>query len=186
MCDCVVAAFKMIEGNQALLQRIVYFVGNLLGLALAIYKCQVMGLLPTHPSDWLAFVEPQQVCAHQCYPVWCIGEATWNKVATSLFLFHTPTKYYRNFHLVGLCLFLTLKLVLYCSELTILNFLLQFECFTSLLSPLVLSCHWIWSSRILAQKKCILLLLKPSNWHEPLTCLCLFLWWTCEKEVCVQ
>ncbi|KAK2162042.1 hypothetical protein NP493_1544g00016 [Ridgeia piscesae] len=52
--------FKMIEGNQALLQRIVYFVGNLLGLALAIYKCQVMGLLPTHPSDWLAFVEPQQ------------------------------------------------------------------------------------------------------------------------------
>ncbi len=51
----------MIEGGQALLQRIVYFVGNLLGLALAIYKCQVMGLLPTHPSDWLAFVEPQQV-----------------------------------------------------------------------------------------------------------------------------
>ena len=35
--------------------------GNLVGLALAVYKCQVMGLLPTHPSDWLAFVEPQQV-----------------------------------------------------------------------------------------------------------------------------
>jgi len=115
VCDCIVAAFKMIEGNQALLQRIVYFVGNLLGLALAIYKCQVMGLLPTHPSDWLAFVEPQQVCARQCCSLWCVRQAAWNKVATSLFLGHKPTKYYWNFHLVGLCLFLALTPVLYCN-----------------------------------------------------------------------
>ena len=51
----------MIEGGQALIQRIVYLFGNLVGLALAVYKCQLMGLLPTHPSDWLAFVEPQSV-----------------------------------------------------------------------------------------------------------------------------
>ena len=51
----------MIDGDYAYLQRVVYFIGNLAGLALAIYKCQVMGLLPTHPSDWLAFVEPQKV-----------------------------------------------------------------------------------------------------------------------------
>lgn len=51
----------MIDGDYALLQRFVYFIGNLAGLGLAIYKCQVMGLLPTHPSDWLAFVEPQKV-----------------------------------------------------------------------------------------------------------------------------
>merc|ERR1712150_38031 len=52
--------FKMIEGNQAAVQKLVYIVGNLGCLALAVYKCQVMGLLPTHQSDWLAFVEPQQ------------------------------------------------------------------------------------------------------------------------------
>ena len=57
----VVSAFKMIEGDHALPQRFTYIVGNLVCLALAIYKCQVMGLLPTHPSDWLAFIEPQQV-----------------------------------------------------------------------------------------------------------------------------
>merc|ERR1712136_426646 len=26
----------------------------------ALYKCQSMGLLPTHSSDWLAFIEPRQ------------------------------------------------------------------------------------------------------------------------------
>lgn len=52
--------FKMIEGKRATVQRIVYALGNVLGVALAVYKCQVMGLLPTHPSDWLAFVEPQK------------------------------------------------------------------------------------------------------------------------------
>lgn len=38
-----------------------FLVGNGLGLALALYKCQAMGLLPTRPSDWLAFVAPPQV-----------------------------------------------------------------------------------------------------------------------------
>ena len=57
----VFLAFKMIEGDQAILQKAVYFLGNLVGVVLAVYKCQVMGLLPTHPSDWLAFVEPQKV-----------------------------------------------------------------------------------------------------------------------------
>ena len=51
----------MIEGSHALPQRFVYLLGNLAGLALALYKCQVMGLLPTYASDWLAFVEPQLV-----------------------------------------------------------------------------------------------------------------------------
>jgi len=52
--------FKLIEGEQHLLQKFIYLLGNLLALALALYKCQSMGLLPTHPSDWLDFVEPQQ------------------------------------------------------------------------------------------------------------------------------
>ncbi|BFZ19440.1 hypothetical protein BsWGS_22479 [Bradybaena similaris] len=52
--------FKSIEGNQAAFQKLVYCFGNLICLALAVYKCQTMGLLPTHASDWLAFVQPQQ------------------------------------------------------------------------------------------------------------------------------
>ncbi|PVD20901.1 hypothetical protein C0Q70_19064 [Pomacea canaliculata] len=52
--------FKSIEGQQAGVQKLVYIIGNLLCLAMAIYKCQTMGLLPTHASDWLAFAQPQQ------------------------------------------------------------------------------------------------------------------------------
>lgn len=46
----------MIEGDQAILMKIVYLIGNCLGVALALYKCQSMGLLPTHDSDWLDFL----------------------------------------------------------------------------------------------------------------------------------
>ncbi|XP_074645423.1 ER membrane protein complex subunit 4-like [Tubulanus polymorphus] len=56
----VQTTFKLIEGNQAIAQKFMYFVGNIAALVLAIYKCQTMGLLPTHPSDWLAFVQPQK------------------------------------------------------------------------------------------------------------------------------
>lgn len=56
------AALKLLESSSArLLQGLVFLVGNGLGLALALYKCQAMGLLPTHASDWLAFVAPPQV-----------------------------------------------------------------------------------------------------------------------------
>ncbi|XP_069113054.1 ER membrane protein complex subunit 4-like [Argopecten irradians] len=52
--------FNVIEGTKTILQKFVYLIGNVVCLGLAVYKCQVMGLLPTHSSDWLAFVEPQQ------------------------------------------------------------------------------------------------------------------------------
>ncbi|GLG96803.1 T-cell activation inhibitor, mitochondrial [Gryllus bimaculatus] len=51
--------FKMIEGSHAAGQKFVYFLGNIVSVALALYKCHSMGLLPSHSSDWLAFVEPQ-------------------------------------------------------------------------------------------------------------------------------
>lgn len=55
------ATFKLLESSsQQWLQGLVYLIGNLLASALAIYKCQSMGLLPTHSSDWLAFIEPPQ------------------------------------------------------------------------------------------------------------------------------
>lgn len=54
--------FVVIEGNQAILQKIVYLIGNFACLGLALYKCQSMGLLPTHSSDWLDFLEnPKRV-----------------------------------------------------------------------------------------------------------------------------
>jgi len=52
--------FKMIDGKRSTVQRMAYALGNVMGVAMAVYKCQVMGLLPTHASDWLAFVEPQK------------------------------------------------------------------------------------------------------------------------------
>ncbi|KAI2796821.1 hypothetical protein RDWZM_007135 [Blomia tropicalis] len=52
--------FKLIEGNQAIFQKFVYLLGNVACIALALYKCKSMGLLPTHASDWLDFVEPPQ------------------------------------------------------------------------------------------------------------------------------
>lgn len=52
------STFKMMETSNAILQMIVYVFGNLVNMGLALYKCHSMGLLPTHASDWLAFVEP--------------------------------------------------------------------------------------------------------------------------------
>ncbi|XP_066147160.1 ER membrane protein complex subunit 4 [Euwallacea fornicatus] len=52
------STFKIMETSSAILQMIVYIFGNLLNMGLALYKCHSMGLLPTHASDWLAFVEP--------------------------------------------------------------------------------------------------------------------------------
>lgn len=52
--------FKPMEesvGSGLLFQKFVYMLGNVLGLFLALYKCSSMGLLPTHQSDWLAFIE---------------------------------------------------------------------------------------------------------------------------------
>ena len=39
-------------------QKIVYVIGNLVNILMAMYKCHSMGLLPTHASDWLAFADP--------------------------------------------------------------------------------------------------------------------------------
>ena len=49
-----------LEGAQVLGQKLVFILGQLIALGLALYKCQSMGLLPTHSSDWLAFIEPQK------------------------------------------------------------------------------------------------------------------------------
>jgi len=41
-------------------QKLVFVLGNIAQLALAMYKCHGMGLLPTHASDWLGFADPIQ------------------------------------------------------------------------------------------------------------------------------
>lgn len=39
-------------------QTFIFALGNLMAIGLAVYKCHGMGLLPTHESDWLAFISP--------------------------------------------------------------------------------------------------------------------------------
>ena len=53
--------FNKLSGEQAVLQLLSYIVANLLGLAMAMYKCHTMGLLPTAQSDWVEFMDQQQV-----------------------------------------------------------------------------------------------------------------------------
>ena len=53
--------FSKLSGEQAVLQLFSYIVANLLGLAMAMYKCHTMGLLPTAQSDWVEFMDQQQV-----------------------------------------------------------------------------------------------------------------------------
>ena len=56
------STFKALDANEGSManlgQKIVYVIGNLVNIALAMYKCHSMGLLPTHTSDWLAFADP--------------------------------------------------------------------------------------------------------------------------------
>lgn len=51
------STFKMVESSPYK-QMFTYVFGNIVNIGLALYKCHSMGLLPTQPSDWLAFVEP--------------------------------------------------------------------------------------------------------------------------------
>ena len=54
--------FKQLDtdtgATSALGQKIVFVLGNLANLALAVCKFYSMGLLPTHVSDWLALADP--------------------------------------------------------------------------------------------------------------------------------
>ena len=54
-------AFATLEGEQSFLMKLVYLLGNIALLVMALYKCQSMGLLPTSPSDWIEFVEHKEV-----------------------------------------------------------------------------------------------------------------------------
>lgn len=54
------STFRLIDGDQAIWQKLVYLFGNLLGLGVALHKCQSMGLLPTHSSDWLDFLAVEE------------------------------------------------------------------------------------------------------------------------------
>uniref|UniRef100_K1PIC5 ER membrane protein complex subunit 4 n=1 Tax=Magallana gigas TaxID=29159 RepID=K1PIC5_MAGGI len=64
------STFVMIEGSQAIIQKFIYIFGNFVCLMLAMYKCQTMGLLPTHASDWLAFMDPQKRMEWSGVPVY--------------------------------------------------------------------------------------------------------------------
>lgn len=57
------STFVSLEGehDHVALQKFFYLLGNLSLVALALYKCHSMGLLPTATSDWLAFMAHKTV-----------------------------------------------------------------------------------------------------------------------------
>uniref|UniRef100_A0A0N4Z5C4 ER membrane protein complex subunit 4 n=1 Tax=Parastrongyloides trichosuri TaxID=131310 RepID=A0A0N4Z5C4_PARTI len=59
------SSFKVLEEQMSgsmILNKIVFIIGNLLGVLLAMYKFNSMGLLPNGTSDWLDLMEhPEQM-----------------------------------------------------------------------------------------------------------------------------
>ena len=64
--------FSKLSGEQAALQQFSYILANLLGLAMAMYKCHTMGLLPTSQSDWVEFMDQQQVLMYLLCILGCV------------------------------------------------------------------------------------------------------------------
>ena len=61
VCMYVRIVFDKLKGDQAIMQKLMYILANLIGIALAVYKFNSMGLLPTSPSDWLEFIDVKTV-----------------------------------------------------------------------------------------------------------------------------
>jgi len=51
----VFSKFEDAKGGSLLEPKLVYIGLNVLSLAVAVYKCSTLGLLPTTPSDWIAY-----------------------------------------------------------------------------------------------------------------------------------
>lgn len=56
-----IAALLQLGNDPLLWPKLVYIALQLGCLALGVWKCGAMGLLPTATSDWLAFMEPKMV-----------------------------------------------------------------------------------------------------------------------------
>uniref|UniRef100_A0A914Z043 ER membrane protein complex subunit 4 n=1 Tax=Panagrolaimus superbus TaxID=310955 RepID=A0A914Z043_9BILA len=46
--------------GSLIVYKLIYILGNFGAIALGIYKCHSMGLLPNHASDWLDFAAPPE------------------------------------------------------------------------------------------------------------------------------
>ncbi|CAI4224101.1 unnamed protein product [Auanema sp. JU1783] len=57
--------FKPLQDQNSgpmILQKLIFILGNIGAIVIAIYKIHTMGLLPNTPSDWLEFIpQPQRV-----------------------------------------------------------------------------------------------------------------------------
>ncbi|KND01888.1 chaperone EMC4 [Spizellomyces punctatus DAOM BR117] len=56
-----IAALLALSSDPLLLPKLAYIVLQFGCLALGVWKCGAMGLLPTAHSDWLAFMEPKKI-----------------------------------------------------------------------------------------------------------------------------
>lgn len=55
-----ISPFQDEHTGTLLPHKIVFIVGNMLAVAMALYKLHGMSLLPNHASDWLDFQQPPQ------------------------------------------------------------------------------------------------------------------------------
>ncbi|KAI9013267.1 hypothetical protein BC832DRAFT_590220 [Gaertneriomyces semiglobifer] len=58
------AALMELSKDPLLYPKVIYVILQCGCLALGVWKCGAMGLLPTATSDWLAFMEPKKILEH--------------------------------------------------------------------------------------------------------------------------
>ena len=117
--------FHKLQGDQAVLQKVVYVLANLVGVGLAVYKFNNMGLLPTAQSDWLEFMEARQVspALGSCFNVI-------NQLATSFINFVSPSGFGNVRRRISTCVTVHLHLhymivVLFCTVIHISGLVLS-------------------------------------------------------------
>ena len=66
--------FQKLRGDQALFQKAVYLLGNVMAVGLGLYKVNSMGLLPTAQSDWLEFMDDREVWRVREKGVLCVED----------------------------------------------------------------------------------------------------------------
>ncbi|KAI8822440.1 uncharacterized protein EV422DRAFT_566132 [Fimicolochytrium jonesii] len=69
-----ISALLSLPSDPLVYPKLVYVLMQCGCLALGVWKCGAMGLLPTTTSDWLAFMEPKKALEH------AFGGVTWSAI----------------------------------------------------------------------------------------------------------
>lgn len=61
--------FEKEEGVNLYIPKLIFFIFQLLSLAMAIYKCSTMGLLPLTSSDWVSYLPDKTYIEYSSIPL---------------------------------------------------------------------------------------------------------------------